>query len=231
LTLLDISGILSVQVYCATVNTTQSHVHGRSNAHPERYLGEKQARAVIEWLNAKPKKKLSDPVEQLIREYAKWTAGANVNAATKKVRLILHKSKLVLTPYWFPVTIFAMRFSRHRKTMAPKPLTDWQRWGIEWDPTAEGMGRAQALALRELLELASRGLLGHVKKCERKECNRWFFARFHHQRFHSQKCQLEVFRSSPEWKQKRRDYMKRLRHEERQERLRREESRKHKRRR
>ncbi|MBZ5641595.1 MAG: hypothetical protein LAO19_02445 [Acidobacteriia bacterium] len=213
------------------MKNTLSHVHDKTDHLPERYLGENGARAVIEWLNLRPKKKSDDPVEQLIRAYAKWTAGENVNAATKQIRSILRRSKLVLTPYWFPVTLHVMRFSKHRGELAPKPITDWRRWGIEWDATAEGMDRAQSLALRELLELASRGLLGHVKKCERGECGRWFFARFRHQRFDSKKCQLEVFRSSPEWKQKRREYMKRLRHEERQERVRVERPRKDKRRR
>jgi hypothetical protein len=76
------------------------------------------------------------------------------------------------------------------------------------------MSRAQALALYNLLQLAEQGLLDRVRQCARQECRKWFFARFATQKFDDKECQLAAYHSDPQWKQYRREYMKKLRRDE-----------------
>src|SRR6185369_8168423 len=87
------------------------------------------------------------------------------------------------------------------------------QWRIDWRLVGS-MHPLQGLALVKLLHLADRGLIGRVRKCGRNHCGKWFFARFQHQRFHSERCQQETFKSDPEWKKQRAEYMKDLRHKE-----------------
>lgn len=169
--------------------------------HASDYVGDARVLAVIQWLKARPLNKASrDPVEKLIRLNAEeWKPGADVRALTRKLRAILRRSRLRLTPFWYAPVLTVMRFSKHRGAWAPKPLTDWRRWGVEWDAEAQGMGRAQALALRGVLELASDGLLGRVRKCRRVDCGEWFFAKKRNQIFHSSECQQFTLRHDKVW--------------------------------
>jgi hypothetical protein len=165
------------------------------------YIGDPRILSVVQWLNARPPHKTkSDPVEQLIRvNVDEWRAGADIKAVTRKVRSILRRSKLRLTPFWYAPVLDVMRFSKRRGKLVPRPITDWRRWGIHWDATAKGMGQAQSLALRSLLDLASEGLLGKVRKCDREGCGEWFYARKRHQRFHSTDCQQFTLRHDKTW--------------------------------
>jgi hypothetical protein len=172
--------------------------------HAQNYIGNPRVLAVIQWLNARPRNRAkSDPVEQLIRVNAdEWRAGVDINAVTKKVRSILRRSKLRLTPFWYVPVVHITRFSKRRGELVPRTITDWRRWGIEWDATAKGMGLAQSLALRSVLDLASEGLLEKVRKCDREGCGEWFYARKRHQRFHSTDCQQWTLRHDKDWMDK-----------------------------
>lgn len=76
---------------------------------------------------------------------------------------------------------------------------------VLWDKMfAENRG---SLQINRIIKLSRIGLHLRVRKC--KNCARWFFARFRHQAYCQEKCQREHFRSSEEWKEKRRVYMRR----------------------
>jgi hypothetical protein len=169
--------------------------------HATDYIGDERVLALTQWLNARPRGKAkADPVEQLIQVNAdQWKAGADLNAVTRKVRSILRRSKLRLTPFWSVPILHVMQFSKRRGALVPRPITDWRRWEIEWDPKAKGMGRSQSLALRSVLDLASEGLLGRVRKCDRENCGEWFYAKKLQQRFHSAECQRFAFTHDKEW--------------------------------
>jgi hypothetical protein len=157
--------------------------------------------AVIQWLNARPYNKAKpDPVEELIRVNAdEWKPGADLNAVRRKIRSILRRSKLHLAPFWYIPVLQVVQFSQRRGVLVPRPRTDWRRWGVDWDPTAKGMVRAQSLALRSVLDLASEGLLGRVRKCDLEGCGQWFYAKKQQQRFHSAECQRFAFTHDKEW--------------------------------
>jgi len=58
-----------------------------------------------------------------------------------------------------------------------------------------------------IAELAARGLLGKIRRCE--QCERWLFTRFTHQTCCSGgKCRQSKYRSSPEWKEHRRKWQR-----------------------
>ena len=98
---------------------------------------------------------------------------------------------------------------------APKP------WKVMWEvlpntPTKvrfrEGSFELNdGMALRMILDFARAGYLTRLRKCLR--CHNWLYAKFKHQEFCSTKCQQTHYAKSPEWKAKRRDYMRRYRHQ------------------
>lgn len=63
-------------------------------------------------------------------------------------------------------------------------------------------------AIIQIIDLAREGLLSRIRRCP---CRGWFFAKFSHQRFCCTRCQQAYFRSSPEYREKRKKYMKDLR--------------------
>ncbi len=65
------------------------------------------------------------------------------------------------------------------------------------------------LALQRVLDLARAGYLNRLRRCS--NCTKWLFANFRHQNYCSQGCQQKHYSQSPDWKRKRRDYMRRYR--------------------
>lgn len=53
------------------------------------------------------------------------------------------------------------------------------------------------------------GVYDRIRKCRR--CQVWFYARREHQRFCSQRCQIAHYKSSAEWREYRKGYMRELR--------------------
>jgi hypothetical protein len=205
-----------------TRNKFSRHVHERRT-----YFGESVAQALLEWLNSNARKE-SDPVEKIILANAALVEKRDQFAAAQEIRSIINSVQLRLIPTWSLPLVESPSTGRKRlkirgkatKNIPGRPVSktdlviDRSRWALNWDPVAKGMHRAQSLALYNLFQLAEQRLLDRVRKCARPDCGQWFFARFKHQRFHSEKCQLLVFRSDEQWKEHRRDYMRRLRRDE-----------------
>jgi hypothetical protein len=87
-------------------------------------------------------------------------------------------------------------------------------WGSELEKTPASDERALEASFSEgdailcIMELARENLFKDLHTCD---CGKWFFGRFIHQKFCSQTCQQKHHRSDPEYKEKRRVYMKNLR--------------------
>lgn len=79
------------------------------------------------------------------------------------------------------------------------------RWVLNW-MCGKGPEAEAAHAAHQIVHLAEKGLLYRVRRCG--NCRKWFFARFNHSRFCTVVCQQKGYRSSPEWKAHRREYMK-----------------------
>jgi hypothetical protein len=168
-----------------TMKKAPSHVHERS------YFGESDASVVVEWLNSK-RKLPGDPIEKLLEFNSQLPIQATEQQVETYLARLVRRSKLAVAP----VLISA----------APDV------WRIDWRLVGR-MDPEQGLALVKLLHLADKGLIGRMRKCAKKDCPKWFYAKFEHQRFHETQCQQETFKTSPEWRKQRAEYMKRLRQE------------------
>jgi hypothetical protein len=92
-------------------------------------------------------------------------------------------------------------------------------WTVIWDVIANTPTKVEfrdgrlelndGLALRMILDFARAGYLNRLRRC--LHCRNWLYAKFKHQNFCAMKCQQKHYAISPEWKAKRRDYMRRYR--------------------
>jgi hypothetical protein len=176
-----------------TIAKPHRHVHARE------YWAEFEATPLLEWLNSKGRPH-DDPVEEVIRlnqQPPMWVRGSEIKAREQEiisyVGEIVRLSKLAIAPVV-------------GRVLSPK------RWLVDWRLVGK-FPPMQGLAFLRVLQLAEKGALARVRRCGYVECGRWYFARFEHKDFCSTRCQQKAIRSSPEWKEKRRNYMKRLRHE------------------
>lgn len=64
-------------------------------------------------------------------------------------------------------------------------------------------------SIQLILDLARAGYLNRLRRCHC--CRQWLYARFKHQNYCSTKCQQKHYAQSPDWKAKRRDYMREYR--------------------
>jgi hypothetical protein len=86
-------------------------------------------------------------------------------------------------------------------------------FGIPWAPAAFMRGQGSIVssegdAVVIVLSLAQkthrgRRLIDQIKRCKHPECRVFFFATRESQDFHSMKCQQRFYKSSPEWKRRR----------------------------
>jgi hypothetical protein len=160
-----------------------SHMHERS------YFGEFDAEPLLEWLNHKARP-ARDPVQTLLGLNGELPLKATEQELRSYLADIVRRSELAVAPV----------------LVSARP----DKWSVEWRLVGK-MPPLLGLAFVKVLHLADRGLIGRVRKCGKKECGEWFYARFEHQRFHSARCQQGAFRSDPDWKKQRAEYMKRLR--------------------
>ena len=103
------------------------------------------------------------------------------------------------------------------------------RWFIGWSVQRSGTFAAtipvrgvpglgyrfsEADAVMRLIELSQGSYLERVRSC--KQCGSWFYAKFAHGRFCKVSCQQENFRTSEEFRSKRREYMREQRRKDRE---------------
>lgn len=184
-----------------------SHVHEQKG---RTYFGEDRARALLEFLNSR-RRNSPGRIEKLLMAFADIEQRKNEFLAVRTIRSILSESKLRLEPFWHIPLIKSSEKSRFRPRCVYRMKLDRAHSVVEWDAVSSRMDRAESLAMRELLDLTTTGMLDRVRRCDNAECGRWFFRRFKHKRFHSDTCAQTTFRQDPEWKAQRREYMKDLR--------------------
>lgn len=146
---------------------------------------------MVDWLNSK-RKLPGDPIEKLLELNQQLPIQATEHDIERYLGQLVRRSRFAVAPVL--------------KSATPR------QWGIKWQLVGK-MDPEQGLALTKLLHLAEQGLIGRVRKCAKSSCEIWFYAKFEHQRCNSMRCQRETFKTSPEWKRQRREYMKRLRQE------------------
>jgi hypothetical protein len=93
--------------------------------------------------------------------------------------------------------------------LLPKPGTPnrwFPRWHAEGERSRTPNSLSEADALLRILLLAQNGNVHRLRECD--DCGLWFFARFKHARFCSTECQQRNYRRSPEWRERRNEYMR-----------------------
>jgi hypothetical protein len=76
------------------------------------------------------------------------------------------------------------------------------------DDPSEDVWFTEEDAIIRILQLAQEGLLARITRCD---CGDWFYARTKLTKFCCTRCQQRFYKKSPEWRAKRRIYMKELR--------------------
>jgi hypothetical protein len=153
------------------------------------YSGEEIARPLIHWLNAGGDK-LPGVVELL------QIADRHHKTENPKLKKLLKdKANAILADYRFTAVIDEMN----------------GLWKIEWHDFGRGGVGAQATFILLLFDLAKQGLWQTVQRCEKPDCQKWFFKRFMHQRFCSDECRIAVLQNDPARREQRAEKMRDLR--------------------
>lgn len=80
-----------------------------------------------------------------------------------------------------------------------------KQWTIE-DAVAGRRPSGESVAAHAIIELAKQNLLNRIGMCH---CGKWYFARFFHQHCCSVSCRRNLYEKTPEFREKRRTYMRR----------------------
>ncbi len=85
--------------------------------------------------------------------------------------------------------------------------------GPDWtERSLRPIDPSEAQAVVYLLNLAELGLIDRIRQCG--WCTTWFYARFKHQRFCKTECQQSAYAKTSDWREHRRDYMRKYRREQ-----------------
>ena len=159
----------------------------------------------------------SETEEEREVEWTVTKAGRTVpNPVLKKISPEKYRQELAVTDKTYQINreLSKYRFLPQARSIgAPRP------WTVVWKVLPNMPTKARfrkrlfefndGTALRMILDFARAGYLTRLRKCLR--CHNWLYAKFKHQEFCSTKCQQKHYAISPEWKAKRRDYMRRYR--------------------
>ena len=141
-------------------------------------------------------------------------AGRSVlNPALKRVAPEKYRQELAITEKTDRINKELRKYRFLPRTWsvgAPRP------WTVIWEVLPNNFKKSQlvnglielhdGMALRMILDFASAGYLNRLRRC--LHCRNWLYAKFRHQDFCKTECQQKHYAKSPEWKAKRRDYMR-----------------------
>jgi hypothetical protein len=201
------------------------------------FLSDAELKGLIEFLNAAEAKPDGVEIVQIVEEMLQLEAAEEPNwGATKaeqefasgpnaRPMTIMRHGKSVINPllknispdkYRRQSEIDKVQMSLDarlsRRTFYPRVWWAGNRWVVFWRiPSRMRLRKGimeldDAGALRMILDLARGGFLSRLRRCSR--CHKWLYAKFRHQNFCSTECQQKHYKDSPEWRKKRRDYMR-----------------------
>ena len=140
-------------------------------------------------------------------------AGRTVpNPALAKTAPLKYKQEVAITEKTHRVNA-----TLHKYLFLPRIWSTGQRpWVVLWDVRPNNAKKTKlrdgmlelndGTALRLILDFAKAGYLNRLRRC--LHCKNWLYAKFRHQDFCCTNCQQKHYAKSPEWKAKRRDYMR-----------------------
>lgn len=180
-------------------------------------------RKVLELLeNMLQLEKMERPLWGESKEEAEFAAKSMVrrgqmvpNPALRKIAPEKYKKELALADKTYSINKTLREY-----IFLPRVWSTGQRpWVVLWDiiPKATKTSRLRngiievndGVALRLILDFAKAGLLNRLRKC--LHCQKWLYAGFRHQDFCCTNCQQKHYAKSPDWRMKRRNYMREYR--------------------
>ena len=175
------------------------------------FAGERDSKPLVSWLNERPRTRYHGRMELLLADLS--------------VVRLHHRGIYGWDPssYWSPDVIGAVEElpSEVRRSLrrVQRELAHYRSWpqlyGVNgvghmqfaWIGVSRDRGFRHALHCMTML--GRQGLLERVKQCGK--CRRWFYARFAHQGYCRPACQQAGYKSSEEWREHRKEYMREYR--------------------
>ncbi|HVN81558.1 MAG TPA: hypothetical protein VMW38_21395 [Terriglobia bacterium] len=185
------------------------------------YPGEELAAPLLGFLNQRRPPEDRKQVERLLenlqtlrmivgeRRYRKGEWGDSWGGRKSKFVGLTWFAKDPFLGKKFKTALRAVRkeLSRHRMwpdlemITSPRSSSSGSSIDFRWDTG----GSRVSEAVLQIVLLGREGLLWRIRRCP--ECGRWFFAKFRHQEYWPPACQIRHYKTSPEWREKRRKYM------------------------
>jgi hypothetical protein len=170
--------------------TTYGVYEGTDYRSSRLYFGEEQGGRVVRWLNSQHESKAGLRVARILLLLGQIREEHPTTPAESKTLIPELQSLLRNWRVWA---------SLNGPYLDPKQplLFHWKSNKPEGD------------LLLHLVRLSETNLLDRVRRCSK--CRIWFFARFRHQRYCTTRCQQSAYKTSEEWKDRRRKYMREYR--------------------
>lgn len=170
------------------------------------FLGEEEARPLVEWMNRVGKKRRK-PVEDLLKRLLRVMIGPQeqeIDRADKQPYLAVVRNRM---PYAQAVKDLQRELKRlHRWPELTLVRSPEARVYFRWTSGDETVN-----AKLSLVELAAMDLAWRLRPCKLASCGKWFFAKFKHQWSCCPAHQQSFYRQSNEWKEHRRKWSKEYR--------------------
>jgi hypothetical protein len=194
-----------------------------SHVLPRSKKSEAYASILVEWLNNTASEHARSRVVEIVetfgnsvqfgwRDLAPVSLGRWSKLRPTKVQAE-NTARLAVLSRRLDAALRRYRFSPQRRAKASGG------WGFGWkhsisagalDIVLSGEGDTLRVtegdAVLRLLRIIEEGHFHRLRKCH--YCSKWLFARFKHQRYCGKKCQMTAYKSTQEWKTKRRKYMR-----------------------
>ena len=181
----------------------ESHVETTNR----RFAGEQECGHLLQWLNAGRQTKAHLKVVEILELYKKLKSAWEIKEAVENGRVVkrafARHTDLAGTIRELQRRLFEYKYYPMFFPVASLTVAHWLPATGGFRRTLQGwpIGYSDVNAVFDLVQLSELGLLHRLFRCT---CSKWIFARFAHQRFCSSRCREQEFRSSAEWKAKRR---------------------------
>jgi hypothetical protein len=191
----------------------------KSRASHHIFKGEADGRAAAEWLNRNGRTKEGYAVVKLIKNIRDLTP----DIPTSLFRALVHEDsshgqyvaglnrvnqRLVKYAMW---PMIVRRSTEVRKWGKNRPAEARTKFHWRW---SHGYNQ-DTPTVHCIARLGEQGLFFRLRQCPL--CGKWYYARFDHQLYCSNRCREKRFKSTPEWRALRREYMRKRRKERRDE--------------
>ncbi len=181
--------------------------------------GEDEASDLLYWLNERRRTADHARIERLLKNLAilrRWF-GEGTNKADElpwDAGVSWDVGLVALSDSRSALASVRRELRRHRfwpalaNVVSPSSRTKGSKLDFWWSPVKRS-GANMSAAVLTIQLLGTSGLLHRIQQC--KKCSRWFFARTIVQKLCSEKCRKQLYKSSPQFKEHRRKYMRQYR--------------------